>query len=122
MTEHHLDVNWLAVASATVFSFGLRGLWYSPIAFGEAYSKEVQLQAKPDSILVPLVGTFLFDGLKAFAMAHMLKNTLKVATNLSSVTAGIHVGLVAFFGFILPTRIQSVFLGWNVDQAFWNPF
>lgn len=34
------DVNWLAVLAATLASFGIGSLWYSPLLFAKAWQRE----------------------------------------------------------------------------------
>ncbi len=41
MMHHELSFNYLAILAATVSTFLLGGLWYSPLMFGAAWLKEV---------------------------------------------------------------------------------
>ena len=37
------EINWIAVVVATLSSFALGALWYSPALFGKAWQREVGL-------------------------------------------------------------------------------
>jgi hypothetical protein len=69
-------IPWLAIIVATVVSFLLGGLWYSPVLFGPAWKREVTLhepsfapQSKPGIYVVDFFLTLLSTSILSFCLA-----------------------------------------------------
>jgi len=70
------NINYLAVATATVASFALGALWYSPVLFSKIWQKEVGLTDEnlKGANMAKIFGTCLvLTAVMAFGMALMLK-------------------------------------------------
>jgi hypothetical protein len=93
-----LHVNWISVVLLTVFSFVLGALWHSPLLFGKAWKKEIQIKdeegAKTNYALI-----FGLSGLLNFIA--ILALGIFVGPD-STAAAGLLKGLMVGFGWVLP--------------------
>jgi hypothetical protein len=79
------SVNWLSVIVAGLVSFGIGSLWYTPVLFGKAWSKEVGInEEKARSANMPLIfGTsFVLQFIAALALDIFLGKDATVAGGL----------------------------------------
>ncbi|HEX4006485.1 MAG TPA: DUF1761 domain-containing protein [Acidobacteriaceae bacterium] len=70
-----MHVNYLAVLAATVASFALGGLWYSPVLFANAWVKEVKLDvaaAKKGNMALMYGGVFVIALVESLIFAMFL--------------------------------------------------
>ena len=94
-----MSFNYLAILTATVSTFVLGGLWYSPVLFGRAWMREMGLdpdncQEKEKGNLGLIMGvSFVLELLMAFNLAAFLgpKATLSF---------GLFAGAAAGFGWV----------------------
>ena len=84
-------INWLAVIVATLLFYGIGGLWYSPVLFGNAWMKEVGI-TKDDTRKVNMVKIMIFTCLLTLIMV----TNLAFFLNSPSVNAGTG----ALYGFL----------------------
>jgi len=88
------DVNWLSVIVATLVSFGVGSLWYTPATFGTIWMKEVGLdREKAGKANMPLIfgTTFVLQFIASLGLELFLG---KDATLLSGIASGAIVSLV----------------------------
>lgn len=56
-----LDIHWLSVIIATLLAFGIGGLWYSPVLFGNIWLKEIKhIDEDPNKSNMALIFGFAF--------------------------------------------------------------
>lgn len=117
MTISIADINWLAVAVATVAYFLLGGLWFSPFVFSKHYDKAIGFDRlrnwKWTSIY--FIGPFLGCLLASFAIA-VLTNTLNINSTTQAITFGLVAGLgisssVSFVNAITPKMPLPILFG-----------
>ena len=93
MGELSLGVNWIAVAVATIASFGLGAIWYSPILFQKPWLEGIGVSADDnDSAALPMlmqfIGTFLLAWLVGlFAARAALATTILVGLTIAFLLA-----------------------------------
>ncbi len=101
MGELTTGVNWLAVGVGTLFSFGLGGLWYSPVLFGVKWADGVGLEIEKDArqpvpaLIMQLVGTVLFGwlvGISAANEALLLAVLIAITLSVMLIAAGLFGG------------------------------
>jgi len=90
-------INWLAVIVAAISNFGLGGLWYSPVLFGNAWQKENKLSDEDLKKGNP-AKIFGFAFLWSFVMAFNLAMFLNDAK--TDAVWGMMAGFLAGFGWI----------------------
>lgn len=90
-------INWFAVIIASVSSFILGWLWYSPLLFGKAWQEDNQL-TKEKLMASNFVKVFGLSFIMTFVYAFMLAKTI-LRTDLSGMADGLKFGLLvgAFF-------------------------
>lgn len=85
----HFSFNYLAILVATISTFVLGGLWFSPLFFGPAWTRELGLtdaeceKRKATTPMGRIMGTaFILELLMAFTLAAFLgaKSTLAFGT------------------------------------------
>lgn len=92
------DVNYLAVGLATLASFVIGGLWYSPLLFGKAWavasgqSKEQLSSGNPAFVFG---GAFVLNFLAALLLALLFDGRVSEMQDAASAGFGIGLGLVA---------------------------
>lgn len=89
------DINFYAVFTATLLSFAIGGLWYSPLLFGRIWLKELKLGAeginqKPRVFIL----SFVFSLATAFIIANLLGPQPKLVN--AVVTSAMIGGIVLF--------------------------
>jgi hypothetical protein len=87
------DINWLAVAVASVSAFAIGGLWYSPVLFSKAWQKESKLtdQEIKNSNMVMIFGmTFVLMFISAVVLDIFIP---REATATVGLVAGLLVGI-----------------------------
>jgi hypothetical protein len=92
-----ISFNYLAILTATVSTFVLGGLWYSPALFGRAWMKEMgftdeSLKAKGNFGLI-MGGSFVLELIMAFNLAAFIGAK-------ASLTFGLLAGAAAGFGWV----------------------
>jgi hypothetical protein len=102
-----IDVNYLAVAAAAILAFGFGSLWYGvvlakPWMTAQGFTRE-ELEADSGSRGKTFGLTFLVYLFLALVMA-MLVDLTKPAT----VEQGVWLGLMAWFGFMVPVNLTGV--------------
>jgi hypothetical protein len=69
------EVNWIAVIAATVASFVIGGLWYSPLSFAKSWQKEASLtdeQITSANMVETFAGAFFLMLIAAVVFAMFL--------------------------------------------------
>lgn len=100
------DVSWVVVVVATVVSFVLGWLWYSPFLFVDAWKKGIGTAAVPNRSMAPimiiqLVATFLFCWTITVALGSSMALAILVALS----TAGLMKAGGLFNGKSLPAIV-----------------
>lgn len=114
-------INWIAVIVATVVSFGLGGLWYSPILFAKEWTKLInKSEADLKEGAVPgYVASVVLALIEATFLAALIKSL-----NVTSVEQGCLLGIMIWVGFVGPTSlIGTIFKGerkklWAIDFGY----
>jgi hypothetical protein len=102
-----LDVNYLAVIAAAMLAFGFGALWYGvlmakPWMAAQGFTRE-QLEADTQSMGRTSGLTFLVYLFLALVMAMLVS-----LTNPADVNQGLWLGLMVWFGFMVPVNLTSV--------------
>ena len=102
-----IDVNYLAVAAAAILAFGFGSLWYGvvfakPWMAAQGFTRE-QLEADSGSMGKTFGLTFLVYLFLALVMAMLVD-----LTNPATVNQGLWLGLMAWFGFMVPVNLTGV--------------
>jgi hypothetical protein len=102
---HHIsELNWLAIAVATVSSFVLGWLWYGPL-FGKGWMQDTGMTKEKGaqvSMLKTFGGTFVLNLAIAFAIATLVGPH-------AGWKMGLHTGLFGSF-FFVATAIGVIYL------------
>lgn len=117
-------INWLAVAVATLASFALGALWYSPLLFSKIWQREVGMTDEDikGANMAKIFGTCLIlTGLMACGMAMMIQGHGKGQIDwLGGLWHGVFIGL-----FFVSTTIginylyqRKSFLLWLIDAGY----
>lgn len=102
------DINWLAVAVATVVAMVVGALWYMPALFGKAWMNELGKQPEnlgnaTSGYLVAVVGNLVM----IYVLAHFVDYTVALTA-----LEGATVGFWAWLGFVATSSaINGVFEG-----------
>lgn len=102
-----IDVNYLAVAAAAILAFGFGSLWYGvvfakPWMAAQGFTRE-ELEADSGSMGKTFGLTFLAYVFLALVMAMLVD-----ITNPATVNQGLWLGLMAWFGFMVPVNLTGV--------------
>ena len=102
-----IDVNYLAVIAAAFLAFGFGSLWYGvvmarPWMAAQGFTRE-ELEADPQSMGKTFGLTFLVYLFLALVMAMLVDLTKPVDIN-----QGLWLGLMVWFGFMVPVNLTSV--------------
>ncbi len=102
-----IDVNYLAVIAAAILAFGFGSLWYGvvlakPWMAAQGFTRE-ELEADSQSMGKTFGLTFLVYLFLALVMAMLVDLTKPVDVN-----QGLWLGLMAWFGFMVPVNLTSV--------------
>jgi hypothetical protein len=102
-----IDVNYLAVIAAAMLAFGFGSLWYGvvlakPWMAAQGFTKE-ELEADSQSMGKTFGLTFLVYLFLALVMAMLVDLTEPV-----DVRQGMWLGLMVWFGFMVPVNLTSV--------------
>lgn len=91
-----LALNWTAVLLSAIAAMIVGALWYSPVLFGRAWMKEVDksLSDIKKRSAAKLVASFVTVLITAGVLDFFIK-----ALGATTLTGGVLVGLVAWFGF-----------------------
>ncbi len=91
-----LEINWIAVLIATLAAMFVGALWYSPILFGKPWMREVDKKAHDikKGAAQKLVASFITVLITAVVLDIFIN-----ALGATTITGGILVGLIAWFGF-----------------------
>lgn len=105
MENSFQTLNWLAIIAATLLSFVIGSLWYSPVLFGKIWMKEVQLNEEQmkNSNMALIFGTaFLLIFISMFNLAMFLGPK-------SDLSFGLMAGFLTGFGWVA-TSIGVLYL------------
>ena len=102
-----IDVNYLAVAAAAILAFGFGSLWYGvvfakPWMAAQGFTRE-ELESDSPSMGKTFGLTFLVYLFLALVMAMLVD-----LTNPATVNQGLWLGLMAWFGFMVPVNLTGV--------------
>lgn len=102
-----IDINYLAVAAAAMLAFGFGSLWYGvvfakPWMAAQGFTRE-ELEADSGGMGKTFGLTFLVYVFLALVMAMLVD-----ITNPATVNQGLWLGLMAWFGFMVPVNLTGV--------------
>ncbi|MCL7926146.1 MAG: DUF1761 domain-containing protein [marine benthic group bacterium] len=102
-----IAINYLAVIAAAILAFGFGSLWYGvvlakPWMAAQGFTRE-ELEADTRSMGTTFGLTFLVYLFLALVMAMLVDLTKPVDVN-----QGLWLGLMAWFGFMVPVNLTSV--------------
>lgn len=103
-----IDINWLAVLVATVVTFTMGALWFSPLLFGRTW---MQLLGLTDKDMRAMRFTPLQAMLIGFITTAISMTALAVLIKLIGVTGagpGMLVGAFVWLGFLAPVGLGVV--------------
>jgi hypothetical protein len=97
------QINWLAVAVATVASFMLGALWFTAI-FGKCYAVALGREDAPKPKLTPIfiVGPFLWGLLTSIASALLMR-----ALDIDNFGDGLLFGAIVGLGYLAATAVNT---------------
>lgn len=96
----HLSFNYLAILTATVSTFVLGGLWYSPVLFGNAWKRELGLTDEECKRREAAAGVGRIMGM-AFVLELIMALTLAAFIGpKASLAFGTFAGAAAGFGWV----------------------
>ncbi len=109
------ELNYLAILVATIVSYALGALWYSPYMFLDAWMEDTAAQrsAKPGMAMLPLQAINLvaqFISVSVFAVILSLTNTVANAVNLSIIVAILFLAASAIKFYTHESRSWRLFL------------
>jgi len=105
MENSFQTLNWLAIISATLLSFVIGSLWYSPVAFGNTWMREVQLteeQMKRSNMALIFGTAFVLLFISMFNLAMFIGPK-------SDLSFGVMAGFLTGFGWVA-TSIGVLYL------------
>lgn len=113
-----LDLNYLAILVSGISAVVLGFLWYGPL-FGKAWMKTVGVTseqaaavrndpAKMQSMYRGYAITALGGLIMAFVLAHLLAFATAYYADLSALTVGLWVAVMAWAGLIVPMSLNAV--------------
>ena len=91
----YMDVNLVAVLTATVLAFMVGGIWYSPYLFGALWKKEegiTQKSHKKRHPAIVYIAAFLLAFVTAFGLDLFITSLTSTPTGLIGLKAGLGVG------------------------------
>lgn len=92
-----ISFNYLAILAATVSTFLLGGLWYSPLMFGPAWMKEIgvnpEAPGEKEKLGLIMGGSFVLELIMAFNLAAFMGAK-------ATWTSGLFAGAAAGFGWV----------------------
>jgi hypothetical protein len=103
------DLNLLAILVSSIIYFALGSLWYSPVMFGPAWQKLVNITMKPDkNQMIKIFGsTFILIIISITFMDYFM-----LMLGVNDALTGLGIGFLCGFGFVVTTSgINSLFLG-----------
>ncbi|MFL5731036.1 MAG: DUF1761 domain-containing protein [Cytophagaceae bacterium] len=105
-TETCSNFNYLAILVASLAYFALGSVWYSPLLFGSAWQKLVNITMKPEkSEMIRLFSTtFVLGAVSMFVLEYFIKSTACVTAG-----GGIGIGLISAIGYVA-TTIGTTFM------------
>ncbi len=119
---HGFDVNWPAVAVATVAKFATGAVWYSPLVFGPRWRALVGVT--PEAFRARAVPGMITDLLSGLVLAWVLANVLKF-TGAVGLVPGARVSFFLWLGFVAtPLLSTTVYEGrplalFAVNAPYW---
>ena len=104
------QLNWIAVLVAALSGMVLGAVWYSPLAFGNAWLKALgKSEDELASPLVAMAGSAIACLVSAVSMALLI-----YVSGLAGWTGGALIGLTAGIGIVAMTMLSdSLFSGWG---------
>jgi hypothetical protein len=115
-----MDINYLGIIIATVVSFILGGLWYSPLMFGKIWMQIMECDTlsqeelkKMQKKMAPFYGLqLLLTLMTTVVLSIFITDVLNSDADTYFMTA------LIWAGFIVPTQIAGVVWA-NTKQKFW---
>lgn len=104
-----ISINHLAVLLAAVINMGIGAFWYSPALFGKTWmalsgiSMDKVGEAKKKGMAKAYIIAFVGAALMSCALARVIGYA-----GVSTLSAGMQVGLMAWLGFVAPVTLGSV--------------
>jgi len=114
-----LDVNWLAVAVASIAQLVLGMIWYSPGVFGKMWMKLAKVKPKK-----PPASTFIWAFVGGVVMAYVIARVVQVYGAVG-IGPGAYIGALLGVGLIWPVLLGGTL--WegkpcalvNINSAYW---
>ncbi len=109
MQHIHHEIRFLPILVAALILWVLGALWFSPALFAKPWVAIVgrQMGEKPKGVAWGMIASYIGDLLLAFVLLHIV-----IWSGADSVLDGLHIGLIAWLGFILATLYpQSIYEG-----------
>lgn len=115
-----MEVNYLSLLLAAAASMGVGMFWYSPLAFGAEWMKQMGYTKKSMEKMMEeedMRVTYASSFLAALIQAYVL-NYVFVLTETYTMSAAIILAVVLWFGFIATTQLSRVLWGKDSVQLF----
>ena len=110
MMETHVNINYLAVLVTAIVHFGIGGLWYSPLLFGNAWIKAMDLAAGQMEVLKAkamarraYVLVFFGTLVMAFVTAYMVD-----FAHATTLRGGLETGFWLWLGYIATFSLTGI--------------
>ncbi|MBK7130690.1 MAG: DUF1761 domain-containing protein [Crocinitomicaceae bacterium] len=122
------SINWLAVITATLASFALGALWYSPVLFSKIWQREVGLKDEDikSANMAKIFGTCLvLTAFMAVGMAFLIQgHQAKEISVLSGVMHGVFIGICFVASSIGINYLyqRKSFILWFIDAGYQMSF
>jgi hypothetical protein len=113
---HGFEVNWLAIAGATLAKFAIGGVWYSPVAFGPRWGAIVGVT--PEAFKARMMPSMIVDLLSSLVMAWVLANVLKF-TGAMGLIPGVRVSFFLWLGFVATPLLSTTMYEGRKLGLFW---
>ena len=117
-----ISPNWIALIVAVIVKQALGAAWYSPIAFGPAWSKLTGVSA--DEMRARLPRILPIEIIAAIVMAFVLVHAVRYA-GANSFALGAVVGFMNWLGFVAVTQLNHVLYAKRplalvaIDAGYW---
>ena len=114
--------NWIALIAAVVVKQIIGAAWYSPIAFGPAWTKLVG--DTPEAMRARLPKVIPLEIVSALVMAFVLVHAVRYA-GANSATLGAVVGFMNWLGFVAVSQLNGVLYGrrplamFAIEAGYW---
>lgn len=108
-----VSLNWVAIATMTIASFALGAVWHGPL-FGKLWMRihhgdKIPSDAQMKMMMAGMWKIMLAEFVATFIMVMTLAFLIKMLPSMS----GMHIALLVWFGYVLPTMTSTVI--WGAD-------